>query len=112
MNYLLNSRKMFLIEIIDEQCTITSYDSTSGTISPVPSNNTINSIPISSLYIRLFDDKHAFDDNFNLRTVSLVSKHTNNQYAWVNNYTLDTNSTLYNSNIETYANNITNIIIK
>ncbi|SRR6266403_604943 len=97
---------------------ITSTANKTITVSDNGTNGT-SGTPISSFICLGIDcEVKVFDDNvdqFNykyrvLRTVNITNKFTKLLIATVNVETLDTSSSSYSSNMDTYANNLISIL--
>jgi hypothetical protein len=99
--------KMFLIEFSGSQCVITSYNSSSGTLTTYNDFYQIT-IPKTSIIIKL--DKQNYYNSIIEDRLTLFNKNTKLPLAIIKDNTLDTNSTSYSNNLVIYANNIQTLI--
>ncbi len=106
---------MTLIQISGNKITIVNYNSNSGTItnpmvniSPSPHSRTYRRSDVITQVINT-PIKGAID--LTVRTVEILDKYNRFPIASVNTTTLDSNSTSYSSDMDTYYNSITTLIM-
>jgi hypothetical protein len=102
---------MYLVEIVNQKLTVTTYYSSSGTISD-PVNNindpkpTVATYNVADIYTRIYDSPRKDILGLTIRTIEFVLIEAKHPVAIVNSENLDTNSTNYNSDMNSYYSSI------